>query len=487
MMECAQCGKHGGGGGDGGGDTIRICTGCHVTGYCSRECQRRHWKRHKKECRSVSEKESVTAGPREATNRVSEDGSSADGHFKTCQKCGIQRLEMKKCGSCQQVTYCSRDCQRADWKTHRDTCRKTPAEDAETTERKELARPRRQSDGEPEEAVTTRAESAVALLSSAVSRMQVGPPESLSWEEARSRAQHLYPLHRIIDRVWALKKDCGGPVGKESVVALLKIRGRYPHFCRIGRCLEDVEGTPSFVLFHTPPNTLPHFRYEQLQDGNFLCYKHAFLHFFLDGTVGLKIEEARDVCILEPTTTQTKQNAPPTSSSSHHPPPSPPLRPTAAAGGGAGATTTTTTTTTAEEVWNRARSQAQRLFPDKQVVDSFRDVDYGSLGHYEHLLFDGSPTWDPDVTLPLKMGRMKEVLVLRLESPLGRLMCHDWVAKDRSGKTARLNLGFSGTLRFEDLKNGQFLCLYNPSLSTNQKEDYEVSMKEGSSFEVIDL
>ena len=30
---------------------------------------------------------------------------------------------MKKCARCQEVTYCSRDCQRGDWKVHKVTCR----------------------------------------------------------------------------------------------------------------------------------------------------------------------------------------------------------------------------------------------------------------------------------------------------------------------------------------------------------------------------
>ena len=33
---------------------------------------------------------------------------------------------MKKCGRCQEVAYCSRDCQRGDWKVHKVTCQKVP-------------------------------------------------------------------------------------------------------------------------------------------------------------------------------------------------------------------------------------------------------------------------------------------------------------------------------------------------------------------------
>ena len=44
------------------------------------------------------------------------------GVFLHKQKCGRQGRQMRRCGNCQEVTYCSRDCQRGDWKVHKDTC-----------------------------------------------------------------------------------------------------------------------------------------------------------------------------------------------------------------------------------------------------------------------------------------------------------------------------------------------------------------------------
>ena len=39
------------------------------------------------------------------------------------QKCGRKGRQMRRCGQCQEVTYCSRDCQRGDRKAHKVTCR----------------------------------------------------------------------------------------------------------------------------------------------------------------------------------------------------------------------------------------------------------------------------------------------------------------------------------------------------------------------------
>ncbi|KAF2083192.1 hypothetical protein K490DRAFT_70055 [Saccharata proteae CBS 121410] len=41
-MRCRSCGKS--------GETMKRCTGCGRVRYCGRECQRRDWKRHRREC-----------------------------------------------------------------------------------------------------------------------------------------------------------------------------------------------------------------------------------------------------------------------------------------------------------------------------------------------------------------------------------------------------------------------------------------------------
>lgn len=40
----------------------------------------------------------------------------------TCQKTGSSSQPLKKCAKCHETTYCSRDCQKADWKRHKKDC-----------------------------------------------------------------------------------------------------------------------------------------------------------------------------------------------------------------------------------------------------------------------------------------------------------------------------------------------------------------------------
>ena len=51
MEQCAHCGTRG------VAESIRRCTGCHVTRYCSRDCQKGHWSRHKAACKKAKRSE----------------------------------------------------------------------------------------------------------------------------------------------------------------------------------------------------------------------------------------------------------------------------------------------------------------------------------------------------------------------------------------------------------------------------------------------
>ena len=47
------------------------------------------------------------------------------GPERRCQKCGsLGKPKLLSCGGCKRTNYCSVDCQKADWKTHKVTCRK---------------------------------------------------------------------------------------------------------------------------------------------------------------------------------------------------------------------------------------------------------------------------------------------------------------------------------------------------------------------------
>jgi hypothetical protein len=46
------------------------------------------------------------------------------GSSKTCRSCGVAPEKLMACSSCKKVRYCSRECQKADWKRHKEECGK---------------------------------------------------------------------------------------------------------------------------------------------------------------------------------------------------------------------------------------------------------------------------------------------------------------------------------------------------------------------------
>ena len=47
----------------------------------------------------------------------------------TCRKCGKTYSDLKRCGGCKSLHYCSRQCATGDWKRHKPHCNKRPKAD----------------------------------------------------------------------------------------------------------------------------------------------------------------------------------------------------------------------------------------------------------------------------------------------------------------------------------------------------------------------
>ena len=78
------------------------------------------------------------------------------------------------------------------------------------------------------------------------------PTPRLTWEEARSRARRLYPRSEIVDKFRELKNDILFKPNTDKVVAVVQIKGVYPHLFRTGRILE-VRILFIFFLFFLSP------------------------------------------------------------------------------------------------------------------------------------------------------------------------------------------------------------------------------------------
>ena len=172
--KCTNCGQS--------SDRMKKCAGCGKTRYCSRQCQKQHWKQHKPHCtatptenggktmdgerESKGEKDKMVNGERENKEKtVREKEETVNGERKSkekektmngkeesgekergeeisrssgkagqtvgakpssvallqCQTCLKTSENLKRC-KCYAVSYCDVDCQRKDWPNHKKTC-----------------------------------------------------------------------------------------------------------------------------------------------------------------------------------------------------------------------------------------------------------------------------------------------------------------------------------------------------------------------------
>jgi len=105
---------------------LKRCSLCKEVYYCSRECQIKDWKNHKKICYKEGEPKYNEVFKRSTTTTgVSQKDLSKK--TKICNFCKRkERLDdgekFKKCMKCRKVYYCGEECQIKDWKKHKKTC-----------------------------------------------------------------------------------------------------------------------------------------------------------------------------------------------------------------------------------------------------------------------------------------------------------------------------------------------------------------------------
>ena len=87
-------------------ERIHLCAGCKKVAYCNNQCQKSHWKQHKKTCSYIIQKTSE----REKTART----------CGSCDRALSDRILF--CAGCKKVPYCNSTCQKAHWKEHKKMC-----------------------------------------------------------------------------------------------------------------------------------------------------------------------------------------------------------------------------------------------------------------------------------------------------------------------------------------------------------------------------
>jgi splicing suppressor protein 51 len=67
------------------------------------------------------------------TNTTTSTANAAPAQCACCAKTASEDVSLKRCAKCQTTLYCSRDCQKADWKQHKKVCTQNAAARDSTT------------------------------------------------------------------------------------------------------------------------------------------------------------------------------------------------------------------------------------------------------------------------------------------------------------------------------------------------------------------
>lgn len=234
---------------------LMACSRCKKTGYCSKACQIQDWPEHKQMCKEQSSQKSA--------GNSDKDRTGVNGNAGVCQFCGASG-PVKTCKGCKMATYCSRDCQRADWGSgHKLNCRNKTS----------------------------------AFVSFCENSVVPRPPGSL--ERAKAIAAMKFPGDKIIDDFYDLPTEYS--VRFESNVLVGFMFKVHPYFMRHGVYLKDKNDGQLQVMFYVDyDNPLPYFTWDDITPGNYLCIRNASVHHFIDGSIGIRVDEACDVQIIRP-------------------------------------------------------------------------------------------------------------------------------------------------------------------------------------------
>ncbi|XP_071160664.1 uncharacterized protein [Mytilus edulis] len=185
-----------------------------------------------------------------------------------CFVCG--KGEAKRCSTCKQVLYCSKKCQKADWKTHKKMCGETD-QNANYNE-KHVQRPLVEADNLPKIPLT-----------------------STLYESAKTKTKNLFPGKDVICSL-----DTLSPAPRFDAVFLAYIEGYHPYVFRHAIFILDINSKESFLTFYLDyDKPEPYFTWEDVRPGKFVVIQLPHLHYFMDGQVGFRIEEPYEVRFLD--------------------------------------------------------------------------------------------------------------------------------------------------------------------------------------------
>ena len=199
------------------------CCGCSNI-YCTQYCLANDWPRHKMHC----------------TSRQRQTGHQFQDADKRCNNCN-KAVDLKLCSRCHGVNYCSKICQKVDWKNHKSMCRESENPNEKDMKRKieiemklkEIATEKNKSfrQGMSSGSVSCRSlnvgEMSALFYDDFVDLTMYKTPASGSWDKALLFVRKTYPEHLILQQMNKVPNEHGFVSSKQMLLLFIP---RYHHY-----------------------------------------------------------------------------------------------------------------------------------------------------------------------------------------------------------------------------------------------------------------
>ncbi|XP_061169564.1 uncharacterized protein LOC133178927 [Saccostrea echinata] len=302
------------------------CTGCRVVYYCSEDCQKSDSKKHKTSCKAyrfqTRVRETLTVAecsimglvtPEEHGGRNRNDlKNDTDKEnflaFFSCRRCKSAAGNCKvTCAECKSVMYCSKLCMDLDKSEHRKMC--VPLCYQISGISVSSCRGFEDSAGPSPFKHTTFSSPSHAKLPFPINPIFVDDDADLKWIVERNvqsqykaieKTNRKFPYHTLITRLREIpiegRSMFTSNISTLPYVFLACIRRFHNYRGRHNVYLQDSERREIYVSFYLPnDNPTPYFQWSDIVPGKFVAILFPCIHFFGDGTVGLRVDKAKNV------------------------------------------------------------------------------------------------------------------------------------------------------------------------------------------------
>ncbi|KAK3091213.1 hypothetical protein FSP39_017992 [Pinctada imbricata] len=284
------------------------CSKCQKVWYCSKECQTKDWANHKKECkRSCQTTENVSTDDGKDSKSEDAENFTTGTLYGNCGFCH-KRGALKSCGACKASHYCSRECQKLHWPSHKHTCCKTSSKGTSSTQ--DTKEKDKGKTGKGPKDITSQfnippgLEGVMRVMqfekNDVPDTSHVFQVSINDWKRTRYNLARKFRNHAIYDTFAKTPFENDYVRGNKKSFVLCFMPRPHVYFPRHCIYIQDVTGSELYIAFYLDDDDpSPYFTWDDVRPGRFICIENGRLRHFISGDTGIRIEEACNVSFID--------------------------------------------------------------------------------------------------------------------------------------------------------------------------------------------